>query len=53
MPINQATQIAKQNHGEDKTTIWKCAAILQNVILSLKSLLLNEGWSAENLLKDG
>ena len=29
MPINQATQIAKKNHGEDKTTIWKCATILR------------------------
>ena len=45
MPINQATQIAKQNHGEDKTTIWKCAIILRNEILSLKSSPLNEGWS--------
>ena len=30
--INQATQIAKQNHGEDKTTIWKCTTILRNEI---------------------
>ena len=30
--INQATQIAKQNHDEDKTTIWKCATILRNEI---------------------
>ena len=51
MPINQATQIAKQNHGEDKTTIWKCATILRNEILSLKSSPLNEGWSAENIIK--
>ena len=52
MPINQANQIAKQHHGEDKTTIWKCATILQNNILSLKSSPLNEGWSAENIIKD-
>ena len=51
MPINQATQIAKQNHGEDKTTIWKCATVLRNEILSLKSSPLNEGWSAENIIK--
>ena len=51
MPINQATQIAKQNHGEDKTTFWKCATILRNEILSLKSSPLNEGWSAENIIK--
>ena len=30
--INQATQIAKQNHDEDKTTIWKCATISRNEI---------------------
>ena len=30
--INQATQIAKQNLDEDKTTIWKCATILRNEI---------------------
>ena len=51
MPINQATQITKQNHGEDKTTFWKCATILQNEIVSLKSSPLNEGWSAENIIK--
>ena len=51
MPINQATQIAKQNHGEDKFAIWKCATILRNEILSLKTSPLNEGWSAENIIK--
>ena len=51
MPINHATQIAKQNHGEDKSTIWKCATILQNEILSLKCSPLHEGWSAENIIK--
>ena len=51
MPINQETQIAKQNHDEDKTTIWKCATMLGKEILSLKSSLLNEGWSAENIIK--
>ena len=51
MPINQASQIAKKNHGEDKTTIWKCATILRDEILSLKSSPLNEGWSAENIIK--
>ena len=51
MPINQATQIAKKIHGEDITTIWKCATILRNEILSLKSSPLNEGWSAENIIK--
>ena len=45
MPINQATQIAKKNHGEDKTTIWNSAIVLRNEILSLKSSPLNEGWS--------
>ena len=38
MHINQVTQIAKQNHGADKTTIWKCATILRNEILSLKKI---------------
>ena len=52
MPINQANQIAKKHHGEDKTTIWKCATILRNNILSLKSSPLNEGWSAESIIKD-
>ena len=51
MPINEAIQIAKQNHGEDKTTIWKCATILRNEILSLKSSPINEGWSVENIIK--
>ena len=32
-----STQIANQNHGEGKTIIWKCATILQNKMLSLKS----------------
>ena len=52
MPINQANQIAKKHHGGDKTTIWKCATILRNNILSLKSSPLNEGWSAESIIKD-
>ena len=51
MPINEAIQIAKQNHGEDKTTIWKCATILRNEILSLKSSPINEGWLVENIIK--
>ena len=50
MPINQVTQIAKQSHGEDKFAIWKCATILRNRILSLKSSPLNEEWSAEHII---
>ena len=51
MPINQETQIAKQNHGEGKNTIWKCTTVLRNEILSLKSSPLNKGWSGENIIK--
>ena len=30
MPVNQATQIAKQNHDEDRTANWRYATIIQN-----------------------
>ena len=37
MPINQATQIAKQNHSENKNTIWKLLQFYEMKYYHLKA----------------